>query len=198
MAKQTRKPAATSGDRGKKGADGATPGAKTDTATKAATGAKPRTRGTTGATKAKDAPDLDAMRTKLFEVKAQVEKTDAEATTMEDAARKLRTDAKATLRDAVAPYRDACRQAGVPCEFTTGRATNVSERVSFDVVKVAKGLKVTVKGRTETEEIIPLAKLKVSIGKSAEHYCEKHIGPRAVVGNKQGSLGNRLRAALRD
>ncbi len=32
-------------------------------------------------------------------------------------------------------------------EFTGGRATNVSERVSFDVVKVAKGLRVTVKGR---------------------------------------------------
>ncbi len=44
---------------------------------------------------------------------------------------------------------------------------------------------------------IPTEKLKVSIGKSAEQYCEKHIGPRDVVGNKQGSLQNRLRAVLK-
>ncbi len=74
---------------------------------------------------------------------------------------------------------------------------HVSERVSFDVVKTAKGLRVTVKGRPETEEVIPTEKLKVSIGKSAAQYCEKHIGPRAEVGNKQGSLQNRLRAVLK-
>ena len=74
---------------------------------------------------------------------------------------------------------------------------NVSERVTFLVEKVAKGLKVTVKGRPETEEIIPLAKLNVSIGKCAYDYTDKRLGPRDVVGNKGGSLSNRLRAALK-
>ena len=52
------------------------------------------------------------------------------------------------------------------------------------------------KGRPETAEVIPKAKLKVSVGKAALQYTEKHLGPRAEVGNKAGSLGNRLRAAL--
>jgi hypothetical protein len=56
---------------------------------------------------------------------------------------------------------------------------------------------VTVKGRPETEEVIPKAKLKVSIGKAAYQYTEKHLGSRERVGNKGGSLSNRLRAALR-
>jgi hypothetical protein len=64
------------------------------------------------------------------------------------------------------------------------------------VEKVDKGQKVTVKGRPETEEVIPKAKLKVSIGKAANQYTEKHLGPKAVIGNKCGSLSNRLRAAL--
>ncbi len=53
------------------------------------------------------------------------------------------------------------------------------------------------RGQPETAEVIPTAKLNVSIGKSALHYCEKHIGAREVVGNKQGSLANRLREELR-
>ena len=100
-------------------------------------------------------------------------------------------------REALVPYRDACRRAGVKCEFAGGRAANVSQRVSYLVEKVAGGLKVTVKGRPDTEEVIPTAKLKVSIGKCAYQYVEKHVGPRDTVGNKGGSLSNRLRAALK-
>ena len=54
----------------------------------------------------------------------------------------------------------------------------------------------TVKGRPETEEVLPEAKLKVSIGKAAMHYTEKHLGPKSEVGNKSGSLANRLRAVF--
>ena len=71
-----------------------------------------------------------------------------------------------------------------------------AERVTFLVEKVDKGVRVIVKGRLETAEVIPKAKLKVSIGKAAYQYTEKHLGPREVIGNKCGSLSNRLRAAL--
>jgi hypothetical protein len=122
----------------------------------------------------------------------------AEAGRLRESAQRVLANAKATYREALAAYRDACRRAGTKCEFSGGRAANVSERVSFVVEKVEKGLKVAVKGRPDTEEVIPFAKLKVSIGKSAEQYCERWLGERQVIGNKQGSLGNRLRAALKD
>jgi len=54
-----------------------------------------------------------------------------------------------------------------------------------------------VKDEPETVELIPLATLKASIGKAAYAFTDKHVGPRDRVGNKGGTLGNRLRAALR-
>ena len=39
--------------------------------------------------------------------------------------------------------------------------------------------------------------LKQSIGKAALAYTEKFIGPKETIGNKQGSLGNRIRAVLK-
>jgi len=53
-----------------------------------------------------------------------------------------------------------------------------------------------VKGRPETEEVIPFAVLKESINKAAYGYTEKHLGPKEKIGNKGGSLSNRLRAVL--
>ncbi|MCX5800883.1 MAG: hypothetical protein NTX17_05790 [Candidatus Eisenbacteria bacterium] len=44
--------------------------------------------------------------------------------------------------------------------------------------------------------LIPLAVLKASIGKAAYAYTEKHVGPRERVGNKGGTLGNRIRAVM--
>jgi len=73
---------------------------------------------------------------------------------------------------------------------------HVTEKVSFLVVKTDKGIRVTVKGKPKTEEIIPLTTLKQSINKAAYAYTEKHIGPREKIGNKGGSLSNRLRAAM--
>lgn len=43
---------------------------------------------------------------------------------------------------------------------------------------------------------IPLAALKESVNREAYRYAEAHIGPREKVGNKGGSLSNRLRAVL--
>ena len=37
---------------------------------------------------------------------------------------------------------------------------------------------------------------KASIGKAAYAYTDKHVGPRERVGNKGGTLSNRLRALL--
>ena len=62
--------------------------------------------------------------------------------------------------------------------------------------RAGKGVRVCVKGRPETEEVIPLAALKESINKAAYGYTDKHVGPKEEVGNKGGSLSNRLRAAL--
>jgi hypothetical protein len=53
-----------------------------------------------------------------------------------------------------------------------------------------------VRGKPESEEIIPLAALKASINKAAYAYTDKHVGSRERVGNKGGTLGNRLRAVM--
>ncbi len=180
-----------------KGGTGAKSGRTAKARAKRAPGAVPAKKTSTRAATGGDTPDLNALRAAVTDAEAAVARARTEAEALEAQARTIVAAAKDAYRAALAPYRDACRNAGVRCEFTGGRATNVSERVSFDVVKVSKGLKVTVKGRPETEEVIPMEKLEVSIGKSAEQYCEKHIGPRDVVGNKQGSLQNRLRAVLK-
>ena len=62
--------------------------------------------------------------------------------------------------------------------------------------KTDKGVRVMVKGQPKTEEVIPLAALKESINKAAYAYTDKHLGPREEIGNKGGSLSNRLRAVM--
>ena len=142
------------------------------------------------------AVDLEPLRKPVEEAKAALAVAEAEVHEMTEKARGLIAGAKDAYRRAVAPYREACRKAGVECEFEGGRGTNVSGKVSFDVEKVDKGVRVTVKGRPETTEVIPLAVLKESINRCAYAFCEKHVGPRETVGNKGGSLSNRLRAVL--
>jgi len=66
----------------------------------------------------------------------------------------------------------------------------------FGLEKRDKGVRVMVKGQPKTEEVIPLAALKESINKAAYAYTEKHLGPKEEIGNKGGSLSNRLRAVL--
>ncbi len=78
----------------------------------------------------------------------------------------------------------------------SGRGVNVSERVSFLVEKTDGGVRVAIKGRPDTEEVIPLLVLQESLNRAAYAYTEKHLGPRETVGNKGGSLSNRLRSVL--
>jgi len=76
------------------------------------------------------------------------------------------------------------------------RGADVSARVSFLVEKVATGVRVAVRGRPDTEEVIPFENLKETLNQTAYAYTDKHLGPRETIGNKGGSLSNRLRAAM--
>jgi len=66
--------------------------------------------------------------------------------------------AKQSYREAVAAFREACRKAGVDCEFPGGRSENASPKVSFIVEKADKGIRVMVKGKPDSEELIPLGR----------------------------------------
>jgi hypothetical protein len=140
--------------------------------------------------------ELDALRKPVEAAKGGLEKAQAEARALADKARGLVAEAKDAYRTALAPYREACHKAGVECEYEGGRSANVSEKVSFLVEKTDKGVRVMVKGQPKTEEVIPLAALKESINKAAYGYTDKHVGRKEEVGNKGGSLSNRLRAVL--
>lgn len=146
---------------------------------------------------ARQAPDLDALRKPVLAARAKLEAADTEAKALAHKAQAAVAQARQAYREALAPYRDACRKAGAECEFEGGRTTNVSPKVSFIVEKLDKGVRVAVKGKPESEEVIPLAALKASVNKAAYSYTDKHVGPREEVGNKGGTLGNRLRATMR-
>ena len=147
----------------------------------------------------KKAPPVDLAPLKAAAKGAQagLDKAKSEAEALRKKAAEAESKAKDAYRVAVAPYRDACRKAGVECEFAGARATNVSERVRFLVEKADGGLRVIVEGRPETKEDIPTKVLKDSVTKAAYAYTDKHIGPKERVGNKGGSLSNRLRAVLK-
>ncbi len=141
--------------------------------------------------------DLDALRRPVEDAKARLDKAQAEAKALLDKARTLVAEAKDAFRAAVAPYREACRKAGVECEYEGGqRSANVSGKVTFLVEKTDKGIRVMVKGQPKTDEVIPFAVIKESINKVAYSYTEKHLGPKEEIGNKGGSLSNRLRAVM--
>jgi multidrug efflux pump subunit AcrA (membrane-fusion protein) len=144
----------------------------------------------------RQAPDLDALRRPVLAARTKLDAAEAEAKALLDKAEALVAAARGQYREALAPYRQACSKAGVECEFEGGRSTNVSPKVSFIVEKADKGIRVMVRGKPESEEIIPLAALKASIGKVAYAYTDKHVGPRERVGNKGGTLGNKLRAVM--
>ena len=63
-------------------------------------------------------------------------------------------------------------------------------------VKIEYIIKVAIKGRPETEEVISKKTLEESVGKAADAYVTKFIGERSAVGNKAGGLSNRFRAVL--
>ena len=143
------------------------------------------------------AVDPATLRGPVDAAKAALDAAETEAEGLVEMAAALKTEARAAYHLALTPYRAACRKAGVACEFEGGRGANVAEKVSFEVVKTAKGVRVTVKGKPDTAEMIPMAALEESVNRAAYAFTEKHVGPREKVGNKGGSLSNRLRAVLR-
>jgi hypothetical protein len=173
-------------------------------AAKSASPAKPKGKAQpNGKEKPKEKPpekqktDLTPLKKKAEDGKATFEKARTEADALRTKAKELEAAAKKAYAEAVAPYRDACRKAGVECEFAGARAANVTPAVRFLVEKVKDGVKVTIKDRPETEEIISKKSLDESIGKAAFAYTDKWIGPRDTIGAKGAGLSNRLRAALR-
>ncbi|MFA6148670.1 MAG: hypothetical protein WC899_10730 [bacterium] len=149
------------------------------------------------AVEAKVSPaELEALRKPVEEAKGGLEKAQAESKALSEEARALVAAAKDALRVALAPYREACRKAGAECEYEGGRSANISEKVSFLVKKTDKGVRVMVKGQPKTEEVIPFAALKESINGASYRYTERHLGPKDEIGNKGGSLSNRLRAVM--
>jgi hypothetical protein len=176
-------------DKTVKGEKKATPGKAAAKAAKPAEGAKlePKV----------SREELATLRSKIEEANDKLEKAQAEAKALVDKAHGLVAEAKDAFRVALAPYREACRKNGLECEYEGGRrSANVSEKVSFLVEKTEKGVRVMVKGQPKTEEMIPLAVVKGSINKAAYAYTEKHLGPKEEIGNKGGSLSNRLRAVM--
>jgi len=144
-----------------------------------------------------DNPDLGALRAEVVDAKAALEAAEAEAKKVEEQARAAVAKAKERYRAALAPYRDACKVQGRDCEFEGGgRGANVSERVSFEVEIHGENVRIALKGKPETEEKIPLETVRASPNKIAGTYTERHVGPKEVVGNKQGTLSNKLRAVL--
>ena len=187
--KQAKKKAAK--PKAKKGAKGSPGKAK---AAKSASPTKPNGK---EASKEKPKTDLTPLKKKAEEGKATFEKARTEANALRVQAKDIESKAKQAYAEAVAPYRDACRKAGVECEFAGGRASNVTPAVRFLVERVKGGVKVMIKDKPKTEEVITDAALKESIGKAAFAYTDKFIGPREAIGAKGAGLSNRLRAALK-
>ncbi len=148
------------------------------------------------AVKKKPKTDLAPLRKRAEEAKAEFEKVGKETDALRAKAKDIESKAKAAYAEAVTPYRDACRKAGVECEFAGGRATNVTTAVGFLIEKVKGGIKVTIKGKPETGEILTDKALGESVNRAAFGYTDKHIGPKEKIGNKGGGLAVRLRAIL--
>jgi len=117
-----------------------------------------------------EAPDLGALRKPVLDANAGLTKAETEAKALVEKGLELITQAKGAYLEAVGAYREACRKAGVDCEFPGGRSENVSAKVSFIVEKAEKGIRVMVKGKPDSEELIPVAALKASINKAAYGY----------------------------
>ena len=142
-------------------------------------------------------PDLEPLKKDVLQAQAARDKAKAEAEKLRQQAKEVERVAKEAYAKTLAPYRAACRKAGVKCEFIGGKAGPVAPRVRFLVERVDKGIKVAIKDRPETETVIPDAVLKKSVGKAALAYCERHLGPVETQGAKHAGLGNRLRNVLR-
>ena len=140
--------------------------------------------------------DIAALKTAATKAAAQMEEARSEAGALRANAQEVEVAAKKRYAEALAPYRDACRRAGAKCELGGIKAPPVAPRVRFLVERVKGGVRTSIKGRPETEEVVPDGQLKDSIGRAAKAYCERHLGGVDTQGAKFAGLGNRFRAVL--
>ena len=71
----------------------------------------------------------------------------------------------------------------------------VSDRVSFLVERVVgKGVRINIAGKPDSAEVITDTVLNQSVNRVAYGYTDKHCGPREKVGNKGGTLYNKIKA----
>ena len=136
---------------------------------------------------------LDPLKEAVEQAKVNMDKAKVEANELQQKAQELIKEAKHTYHEALLPYKEACKKAGVDCEYFTGRISNVSDRVVFLTEKVDNGIKVAIKGRPETEKVISAEALNKSLNLAAYSYTETTLGPKEEIGNKGGTLSNRLR-----
>jgi hypothetical protein len=88
---------------------------------------------------------------------------------------------KIRFHQVLQPCKDACKKASVECEFKAKRGP-VTERVRFIVEKVEGGVKVTIKDRLETAEVLDSKALKKSVMQAAKKYTTQHLGNPGMIG----------------
>ena len=140
--------------------------------------------------------DLDALRAKAAEAKKTLDAATKEADGKRTKADEAEAAAKAVYVEALGPYREACRKAGVECELPGIKADAVAPRVRFLLERVRGGVKVAIKGRDDTEKTITDSDLRGSVGRAAKAYCERHLGSAETQGHKWAGLAGRLRGVL--
>jgi hypothetical protein len=140
--------------------------------------------------------DLAPLKAKAEEAKKNLTRAENEATALRAQAKATEAAAKKAYVEAVGPYRDACRKAGVKCEFAGIKAPPVARRVRFLVETAKDGIKVAIKDKPDSEEVLPHKELGNSVWRAADEYCKRQFG-ETPIGAKARGLANRLRAALK-
>jgi len=144
----------------------------------------------------KSQTDLAPLKAKAEEAKKNLTRAENEAAALRAQAKSTEAAAKKTYVQAVAPYRDACRKAGAKCEFAGIKAPPVAPRVRFLVETVKDGIKVAIKDKPDSEEVLSDKALGDSVWRAADEYCKRQFG-ETPIGAKARGLANRLRAALK-
>jgi hypothetical protein len=148
-----------------------------------------------GKEKKKPKTDLTPLREKAEEAKTGLDKARKEADVLRARAKELEATAKKAYAEAVTPYRDACRKAGAKCDLPGIKAPSTLPRARFLIERVKGGLKVAIKDKPKSEEVIPDKQLAESVWRAAREYCARHFGDEWTGGRARG-LGLRFQAAL--
>lgn len=125
--------------------------------------------------------------------------------------------------EVVASYADVCKKAGRECDYSaigkrggapraprsaaqpggrTPRGENVGDVVHVDVTVDGGSLSIEVRSRPDTKERHAIKDIRQAItdktlNKIATAYIEKYVGKKEVVGNKAGTLYNKIKAKVR-